>query len=151
MADPPDCILGFIIPSPGANPMADPQPILEATLDQGVLVLTILRRQIEGEEIASGLKDELLAHADQHRARWVVLDLKNTRYVSSIAFWPLLRLRKHLAEQQGRLVICGLTGAVEEVFAMTKMVSSAGVPNAPFEVAANREAAITRLTAPKSN
>jgi anti-anti-sigma factor len=124
-----------------------PTPILDASLDQGVLVLTILRKQIEGEEIAAGLKDELLAAVDRHLARWVVLDLRNTRYLSSIAFWPLLRLRQQLADQDGRLIICGLTGAVHDVFTMTKMVSSGGSFAAPFEMAVDRESAIARLLA----
>ena len=128
--------------------MADASPLLHATLEQGVLVLTVLHRQIEGEEIADALKEELLAAVAAHNARWVVLDLKNTRYVSSIAFWPLLRLRQHLNEVEGRLIICGLTGSVHEVFTMTKMVSSSGSLNAPFEMAADRETALSRLLTP---
>lgn len=125
--------------------MADDTPFLEARLERGVLVLTVLRRQIEGEDIAAGLKEELLAAITTHDSTKVVLDLQHTRYVSSIAFWPLLRLRQHLADQGGRLIICGLTGAVHEVFTTTKMVSSAGALNAPFEMAADRDSAITRL------
>jgi len=128
--------------------MADPTPLLHVSLDQGVLVLTVTSRQIEGEDVAAGLKEELIAAVTAHDARWVVLDLKDTRYVSSIAFWPLLRLRQHLADREGRLVICGLSGAVEEVFKTTKMVSSAGALNAPFEMAADREAAVARLLTP---
>src|SRR5262249_57776311 len=100
------------------------------------------------EEIADGLKDELLAAVAAHNARLVVLDLKNTRYVSSIAFWPLLRLRQHLNDLEGRLIICGLTGSVHEVFTMTKMVSSSGSLNAPFEMAADRETALSPLLTP---
>jgi anti-anti-sigma factor len=128
--------------------MADASPLMHATLEQGVLVLTVLRRQIEGEDVAEGLKEELLAAVAAHNSRWVVLDLKNTRYVSSIAFWPLLRLRQHLNDVEGRLIICGLTGSVYEVFTTTKMVSSSGSLNAPFEMAADREAALARLLTP---
>ncbi len=125
-------------------------PYLEAVLEQGVLVLTVLRRQIEGEDIAAGLKDELLAAVEKHQAKLVVLDLRNTRYLSSIAFWPLLRLRQQLAQDEGRLIICGLTGAVHDVFTTTKMVSSAGALNAPFEMAPDREAAVSRILTPRA-
>jgi anti-anti-sigma factor len=110
-----------------------------------VLVLTVLRRQIEGEDLAAGLKEELLATVASYGATRVVLDLSQTRYVSSIAFWPLLALRRQLADQDGRLLICGLTGAVHEVFTTTKMVSSAGALNTPFEMAPDREAAVALL------
>jgi anti-anti-sigma factor len=104
-----------------------------------------MRNQIEGEENASALKEELLGTVAEHGVNKVVLDLKNTRYVSSIAFWPLLTLRRNLAQQDGKLIICGLTGAVEEVFTTTRMVSSTGSTDAPFEMAPDRESALARL------
>jgi anti-anti-sigma factor len=131
--------------------MPDAKPYLESSIENGVLVLTVLRQQIEGEDLALGLKEELLATVAQHGISKVVLDLKNTRYVSSIAFWPLLTLRRQLADQEGRLIICGLTGAVHDIFTTTRMVSSAGSLNAPFEMAPDRESAVALLANPASN
>jgi anti-anti-sigma factor len=125
--------------------MPDDKPYLDCCMERGVLVLTVNRRQIEGEDLALGLKEELLSTVASFGATRVVLDLSQTRYVSSIAFWPLLTLRRQLADQDGRLIICGLTGAVYEVFTTTKMVSSAGALNTPFEMAPDREAAIALL------
>ena len=125
--------------------MSHAQPFMETTIDQGVLVLTVLPQQIEGEQCAEVLKEELLAAVAKHGIHRVVLDLKNTRYVSSIAFWPLLRLRNYLNEREGRLILCGLTGAVAEVFTTTRMVRSNGSANAPFEMAPDRSIAIARL------
>jgi anti-anti-sigma factor len=125
--------------------MPDDKPYLESGIEQGVLVLTVVRRQIEGEDSAGGLREALVAEVGRHHANRVVLDLRHTRYVSSIAFWPLLALRRLLAEQGGRLVICGLAGAVHDVFTTTKMVSSAGASSAPFETAPDREAAVALL------
>ena len=121
------------------------KPYLEPSVERGVLVLTILRQQIEGEDLALGLKDELLATVGHYDIPKVVLDLKNTRYVSSIAFWPLLALRRQLNDRGGRLIVCGLTGAVHDIFTTTKMVSSGGALNAPFEMALDREAAVAML------
>jgi hypothetical protein len=64
--------------------------------------------QIEGENVAARLKDEMDDAVSQHAAKLVVLDLSSCRYVSSIAFWPLLAMRRRLAEQGGRMIICGL-------------------------------------------
>jgi anti-anti-sigma factor len=119
---------------------------LNSSLDRGVLVLTVLRKQIEGEELAAGLKEELTAVVARHGVNRVVLDLSECRYVSSIAFWPLLALRRKLNDEGGRLILCGLKDAVLEVFTMTKMVSSEGNLDAPFEMAPDREAAVSRLT-----
>jgi anti-anti-sigma factor len=123
-------------------------PILESALERGVLVLTVTRRSIEGDEVADALRQELLALVERAEVKKVVIDLSRARYVSSIAFWPLLSLRRRLQDKGGRLIICGLTGAVADVFQTTKMVSAAGTADAPFEVAADRAAAIAHLAGP---
>ncbi|MFO0927309.1 MAG: STAS domain-containing protein [Gemmataceae bacterium] len=125
--------------------MSTVKPYLDSALDHGVLVLTVLREQIEGEDMADTLREELTAAVARHGVQRVVLDLSNTRYISSIVFWPLLNLRRQLLEHDGSLIICGLRGPVQEVFTTTKMVNSAGSPNAPFEVAADRPQAVARL------
>jgi anti-anti-sigma factor len=138
-------IVAVPIPSTPGPFMQATKPYLEPSVERGVLVLTINRQQIEGEDIALGLKDELLATVAHHGIHKVVLDLKNTRYVSSIAFWPMLALRRQLSDRGGRLIVCGVTGAVYDIFTTTKMVSSAGSLNAPFEMASDREAAVALL------
>jgi anti-anti-sigma factor len=125
--------------------MPETGPYLESAVERGVLVLTVIRQQIEGEDIAAALKAELADAVDRAGVNKVILDLRICRYVSSIAFWPLLALRKQLAESEGRLIICGLTGAVYEVFSSTRMVSSSGALDAPFEMAPDRDAALARL------
>lgn len=127
--------------------MPDAKPILECSREEDILILTVTTRQIEGEDAAVRLKDELTKAVEESGLVRVVLDLKATRYLSSIAFWPLLTLRKYLAQRMGRLVLCGLSGAVEDVFMSTKMISSGGSTDAPFEVAADREAAVEKLRA----
>jgi anti-anti-sigma factor len=120
-------------------------PLLHSALEHGVLVLTVNAPRIEGEAVADSLRTELLEAVERAGARWVVIDMSTARYVSSIAFWPLLSMRRHLQDQKGRLLICGLTGAVADVFHTTKMVSAAGTADAPFEVAADRAEAVTLL------
>jgi anti-anti-sigma regulatory factor len=128
--------------------MPEAKPFLESCIEGDVLMLTILRQQIEGEEVAAGLKEELQDAVARSGLHKVVLDLQHTRYVSSIAFWPLLNLKRQLADdpaKHGRLILCGLTGAVLEVFTTTKMISSSGSLNAPFELAPDRESAVAML------
>jgi anti-anti-sigma regulatory factor len=127
------------------------KPYLEACVERGVLVLTLIREQIEGEDAALALKEEMLAVVAHHAIYRVALDFRHTRYVSSIAFWPLLALKRELAEHGGRLLVCGLTGAVHDIFTTTKMVSSAGSLNAPFEMAPDREAAVALLAEDATN
>jgi anti-anti-sigma factor len=125
--------------------MLDAQPYLDVATENGVLILTVMRRQIEGEGLALSLKEELLSSVSRSGLAKVVLDLQRTQYVSSIAFWPLLALRHYLADRGGRLLLCGLTGAVHDVFTSTRMVSGSGSTTAPFEVVSDRAAAVASL------
>jgi anti-anti-sigma factor len=114
-------------------------------VEQDVLVLTILQRRIQGEEVAQELREEMQAAVDQAGRNRVVIDLQHTEYLSSVAFWPLLSLRRRLLDAGGRLIICGLTGDIQDVFATTKMISTGGAADAPFEVAADAPEAVARL------
>jgi anti-anti-sigma factor len=126
--------------------MSPAQPTyLTSELEDGVLVLTVTHKQIEGEEVAHRLKEELLAAVERTGASRIVIDLSHTRYLSSIAFWPLLALRRHLAAIDGKLLLCGLTGPVLDVFTTTKMVIGTGPVDAPFEMAPDRVTAVARL------
>lgn len=119
--------------------------LLHSAVDQGVLVLTITQERIQGEEVAQRLRDEMGAAVDRTGVNRVVIDLQHTRYLSSVAFWPLLSLRRQLLDAGGRLMICGLSEDVEDVFMTTKMISPGGAVDAPFEVAPNAAAAVAHL------
>jgi anti-anti-sigma factor len=120
-------------------------PLLRSSLEQGVLVLTIVQPRIQGEEIAQSLREELLSAVERAAVNRVVIDLQHARYLSSVAFWPLLSLRRQLLDTGGRLIICGLSGDIEDVFMTTKMISPGGEVDAPFEVAPDAASAVARL------
>jgi anti-anti-sigma factor len=125
--------------------MSSDDSLLCSSVDQGVLVLTIAQSRIQGEETAQQLREEMQTALEKTGVNRVVVDLQHVRYMSSVAFWPLLSLRRHLLTVGGRLIICGLTGDIETLFLTTKMISSGGAVDAPFEVAADAAAAIERM------
>jgi anti-anti-sigma factor len=122
-------------------------PLLQSSLDQGVLVLTIVKPRIQGEEVAQALREELHSAVQRAEAKRVVIDFQHAHYLSSVAFWPLLSLRRQLLDAGGRLIICGLSGDIEDVFMTTKMISTGGAIDAPFEVAPDVNDAVSRLVA----
>jgi len=127
--------------------MPSANPLLHSFVDQGVLVLTIVQSRIQGEETAQQLREEMQFAQEKAGVNRVVVDLQHVRYLSSVAFWPLLSLRRQLLDTGGRLIICGLSGDLEVLFLTTKMISSGGAVDAPFEVAPDAAAAISRLVA----
>ncbi len=120
-------------------------PLLHCSVEQGVLVLTVAQPRIQGEEIAQALREEMHDAVEQAGVKEVVVDLQHARYLSSVAFWPLLSLRRQLLHVGGHLIICGLSGDIEDVFTTTKMISTGGEVDAPFEVALDVAAAVARL------
>ena len=115
--------------------MVEPQyRLLHVNTDGDVLVLTIAPEQVEGDTVSMALQRELLAATAAAGARRVIVDFQNVCYISSVAFSPLLALRRHLNENQGRLMVCGLTSMVGDIFYTTKMVDPTGKLRAPFEM-----------------
>lgn len=134
----------FFTPSP-ERPMTPTDSLLLSSVDRGVLVLTIAQSRIQGEEAAQQLREEMQLALEKTGVNRVVIDLQHVRYMSSVAFWPLLSLRRQLFKAGGRLLICGLTGDIETLFQTTRLISSGGAVDAPFEVAPDAAAALARL------
>lgn len=114
-------------------------------VDQGILVLTVLAEAVQGEEIAAALREEMLAALEVHPAVPVLVDFRQTRYVSSVAFWPLLSVYRRLQQPGRTLTVCGLSPTVGDIFHTTRLVSPHGAFAAPFGLEPDRETAVARL------
>jgi anti-sigma B factor antagonist len=126
--------------------MAEPTPQhLKARLQDSILVLTLTDRQLQDERVAQELVQELSAVVEHYRSRQVIVDLENIRYISSVAFRPLLSLRRRLVELKGRLILCNLSPVVGDVFYTTRLVSPTGSFHAPFEMEKDVASAINAL------
>jgi anti-anti-sigma factor len=114
-------------------------------VERGVLVLTILEAELRTEGVVEAVRHELFDAVARHGTGKVVLDLQNVRYLASAGFLPLLNLHHKLQEEGSRLVLCGLSPILSEVFRVTKLVRGAGAAAAPFESEADVTAAVERL------
>jgi anti-anti-sigma factor len=110
-----------------------------------VIVLRINESQVQGDTLADALRDEFLAIYDQTGAVNVVIDFENVTYLSSSGFRPLLSLLRKVHERGGRLVLCNLTSEVEEIFAVTRLISTSKSTTATFEVQTDVPAAVASL------
>ena len=123
---------------------------LKGTVENDVLVLSILDSSLQDEQVANALLQELLRQIEHATAKKVVVDFQRLKYMSSVAFRPFLNLRRSLQDIGGRLVICGLTNAVGDIFYTTRLVSQTGSV-APFEMAPDVKTAVARLCGPGSS
>jgi anti-anti-sigma factor len=126
--------------------MSEPQyRYLTTRVEQGVLVLTVTEPQLHGDSLANALRNELLTAITRSNTPNVVLDLRHVKALSSTAVRPLVSLRRHLAEADGRLMLCGLSSAVETVLRTTRLVSPNRSSGAVFETHPNVQSAVAAL------
>jgi anti-anti-sigma factor len=118
---------------------------IRPNVERGVLVLTILEPELRTETVVDGVRHELFEAVARHGTKKVVLDLQQVRYLASAGFQPLLILHRKLQEEGSRLVLCGLSPVLSEVFRVTKLVRAGGGPAGPFESEVDVAAAVTRL------
>ena len=71
-------------------------------------VARLKAREIRHPELAVELGAQLRALVEQHNRLRVVIDLRDTRYLSSTAFAALLNLGRLLQQHGGKLALCQL-------------------------------------------
>jgi anti-anti-sigma regulatory factor len=115
---------------------------LRTHADRGVLVLTLTESQVLDEEIAEGIRVEIIAAVSQGGARKVVLDFQAVKNASDAVVRPVISLHTRLQEQGGRLILCGLTGMASQVLRMSGLI---GAPGEGVETTTDLPAAVARL------
>jgi anti-anti-sigma factor len=110
-----------------------------------LVVIRIKEAQVMGDTLAEALRDEFLMVYLPSGATSVVVDFQAVNYLSSAGFRPLLSLNRQVRERGGRLVLCNLSKEVEEIFAVTRLISSSRSHPATFEVQKDVPAAVASL------
>jgi anti-anti-sigma factor len=113
-----------------------------------VVVVRITATDIRNDLQADALRDEFLAVYQLSAALHLVIDFQGVTYLSSAGFRPLLRLNRAVRERGGRLVLCNLSREVEEVFAVTRLISNDKIIPAAFEAQRDVPAAVISLYQP---
>ncbi len=86
-------------------------PLVQWSRDDGVAVVEVLAREIQGPEAAAALGEQLgsLLRSGQTR---LLLDFGRTRVMSSTAFGALLSFWKQVDAAHGELRVCSMDPAV---------------------------------------
>ncbi|HEV3118229.1 MAG TPA: STAS domain-containing protein [Gemmataceae bacterium] len=126
--------------------MSQPQhPHVRAGTEQGVLVLTFLDKELRDEPQCAMIRQEFHDALTRSGDRKIVVDFRNVQFVSSVAFRPLLSLRRLVHDTGARLVLCNLSEMVADVFQATRLLASTQAAAAPFEAKTDLPSAIAYL------
>src|SRR5262249_38900556 len=118
---------------------------VDVAMEEGVLVLTLLDRELRDEQQCAAIRREFLTAVNETGARKIAVDFRNVAFVASVGFRPLLSLRRLAHDTGGRLVLCSLTEYVQEVFQATHLIVSQQTAGAPFEARPDLVSAIAYL------
>lgn len=87
----------------------------------------------------SGLLEEAFRRSVDAGARSLLVDLEQVDYISSAGLRVFLVLAKRMRDLQGRLVLCGMTGPVRQVFQLAGFLPL-------FRVERSQDAALSSFT-----
>jgi anti-anti-sigma factor len=118
---------------------------VKSRTEAGVLVLTIMDNNLSGEDQCSAIREELL-NAVEQGAKNIIIDFQHVEFVSSVAFRPLLSLRRRIHQVAGRMVLCSLRPLVAEVFEATRLLINNRSSPSLFEEQPTVAAAIALFT-----
>ena len=122
-------------------------PYMTSRVEGDILILTLTEPKIQGEGIAETLRQDMVGALDAARVTKVIIDFQHAQYISSAAFRPLLALRRKLQDRGGRIVLCGLSPVIGDVFYTTRMVGDDGSIKPLFEMKADVASAMEHLSA----
>ena len=111
---------------------------IQHTTHNGVAVIAPAGRI---DTTTSGALDDAIRRVVDEGARDLLIDLSATEYISSAGLRVFLVLAKRLRDLRGRLVLCGMTDPVRQVFQLAGFMPL-------FTVEASQSAALARCTEP---
>jgi anti-anti-sigma regulatory factor len=107
--------------------------LVETSVCDNVLVLTICASHIRDADIGYALRDQMIAIVDQEQLANVVIDFGRVEFMGSIGFLALMSLRRHLAD--GQIVVSGLNEFLRGMFMKCRLISLDSASTAVFQAA----------------
>ncbi len=86
-----------------------------------VTVVRLLDKRILDEQVIQQIGDDLNKLVDELGRRKLLLDFAQVEFLSSAALAKLIRLHQRLVAVGGKLVLCGISKTIYEIFELTKL------------------------------
>ncbi|RMF89209.1 MAG: anti-sigma factor antagonist [Planctomycetota bacterium] len=96
---------------------------ITASRENGTLVLTIDLEQVKDYIVAEELRYELCHAAKRASCDQIVLDLRNMRFMTSLACHAFLGLRNGVRDRHPRIVLCNMAPFIRKVFEAKRLLT----------------------------
>ncbi len=117
-------------------------------MEGDILIATIVDAKLESEDVCARLREELLEAVTHAEARKVIVDFRNVQAASSVAFRPLLSIRRIMQQTNGRMLLCHLSEQILQMFHATRLLVPERPSMATFQELSTLSAAIAELNRP---
>lgn len=118
---------------------------IKPTVHGANLVVVIQEKSLRDTSTCYAIRDEIIAAIDSAGATNLVLDMTHIEFVGSVGLLAFLGARRRLPA--GRIILCGMSRNVREVFRVCALISSDAEKPGPFETAETEASAFAALTA----
>jgi anti-sigma B factor antagonist len=86
-----------------------------------IAVVQFVDKKILDEQNIQMIGDDLFRLVDELGRRKVLLNFSNVEFMSSAALGKLIRLHQRLHSIGGKLILCGISKGILEIFEITKL------------------------------
>src|SRR6516165_5727989 len=86
-----------------------------------IAVVNFIDKKILDEQNIQMIGDDLFRLVDELGRRKIVLNFSNVEFLSSAALGKLITLNRKVQAVRGKLVLCGISKEIKEVFEITKL------------------------------
>ncbi len=95
-------------------------PKVKVTNKDGIRIVEPRGEFVGGEE-TDQLREALIVDAEGE-APYVLVDLEDVTYLNSTALGVLIAAHTHVSKRGGRIGLCDVSGSIENIFVITKLV-----------------------------
>ncbi len=86
-----------------------------------VAVVHFVDKKILEEQNIQVIGEELFRLVDENKREKMVLNFSNVEFLSSAALGKLVTLERKVKAIHGKLILCGISKSIQEVFKITKL------------------------------
>ena len=86
-----------------------------------IAVVNFVDKKILDEQNIQMIGDDLFRLVDELGRRKILLNFRNVEFLSSAALGKLITLNRKVQAVKGKLILCGITKEIREVFEITKL------------------------------
>ena len=95
------------------------------------LIVSVTEPRLRDAAQCYGLRDEIVTAIDSAPIEKLILDLSAVEFIGSIGFLAFLSARRHL--DGGKVILCGMSEGVQEMFRVCGLTSASPDKTTPFE------------------